>query len=155
MANRQIYQLDTETDASASMLSVIQTSDGVTEAKKIELRELKIAMRGYSCYSAFVTFSAGPTFNTNIVENDFLGTNFTFDNPSNGTIRVTASDPVFVSGLTFSLSGAVNDAGTPYFLTGSRFSDTEFNFKILLHDGTGASTPFFSDVFFEIRVIPD
>jgi hypothetical protein len=153
MANRQIYQLDDGSYPSLDDVIAKQDESGSGEASKVNLRNTKIAMNGCFTYSAAITFTAGPAFNEVDLENDFeSGTNFTYDNPSNGTITVTASNPVFASGLTFCVSGAINDAGTPYFLTGVRTSDTVCTFKILLHDGTGASTPFFTDVIFEIRV---
>lgn len=156
MANRQIYELDDAGFPNLNNVMVTQASDGATEAQKSSLLTTKIAMNGLcQTYSAGVTFSAGPTFVETQLENDFTGVTYTYDNPSNGTIRITASEAIFNDGLTFCVSGAVNDAGTPYFLTGSRFSDTVCNFKILLHDGTGASTPFFADVVFTIKVKRD
>lgn len=151
MANRQIYELE---PGIIDLTGLIPTQDaaGSGEAAYVTLKQAKLSMNNCSKYVAAVTFSAGPTFSENIIENDFSGTTYTYDNPSNGTITVTASGSVFASGLTFCISGAINDAGTPYFLTGVRTSDTVCTFKILLHDGTGASTPFFSDVIFEIRV---
>lgn len=151
MANRQIYQLDQDTASMGDYLP-FQQSDGSTEALKVTLQGAKIAMRGYYTYMAAVDFETGPTFTETGLENDFDGVTYTYDNPSNGTITVTASSSIFDADLTFCVSGSVNDAGTPYFLTGVRTSDTVCTFKILKHDGTGASTPFFTDVIFEIRV---
>ena len=150
--NRQIYQLDDYALPYATDLIPVQYSAGVDEAKSTTLQHAKIAMRGYKTVMSAVDFQAGPSFTETSIENDFDGVTYTYDNPSNGTITVTASEAVFDNNLTFCVSGAINDAGTPYFLTGVRTSDTVCTFKILLHDGTGASTPFFTDVIFEIRV---
>jgi hypothetical protein len=152
MANRQIYELDAYPLPYTTDFIPVQYSVGGSEAGKTTLQQVKIAARGYKTYMAAVDFQTGPTFTETGLENDFDGVTYTYDNPSNGTITVTASESIFDANLTFCISGAINDAGTPYFLTGTRTSGTVCTFKILLHDGTGASTPFFSDVIFEIRV---
>ena len=152
MANRQIYQLDNDGYPNTDSVFPYQSGDGSSEAFKATMLQLKGAMRGYNTVMIALDFQAGPTFTEVILENDFDGVTYTYDNPSNGTITITASGAIFDADLSFCVSGAINDAGTPYFLTGVRTSDTVCTFKILLHDGTGAGTPFFTDVIFEIRV---
>jgi hypothetical protein len=152
MANRQIYELGSDTTPSTTDYIPFQYADGSIEANKVTIGDFKVRMRGYRTYMAAVDFQTGPVFDEEQLENDFDGVTYTYDNPSNGTITITASEAIFDANLTFCVSGAINDAGTPYFLTGTRTSDTVCTFKILLHDGTGASTPFFTDVIFEIRV---
>jgi hypothetical protein len=152
MANRQIYELEDGANPSISDVIAKQDSAGALEAQKVSVSALKIGMRKYRTYMAAVDFQTGPTFTETGLENDFDGVTYTYDNPSNGTITVTASEAIFDANMTFIPGSAINDAGTPYFLTGTRTSGTVCTFKILLHDGTGASTPFFTDVIFEIRV---
>ena len=120
----------------------------------VDLNESKLNINrvNYYTYSALVDLSAGPVFNVIELTNNLAPVTFTFTNPSGGLITVTASVGLFTDGATLSLGSSFNNAGTPYFLSGSRFSDTVFNFRIALHDGTAASTPFFTGVFFEIRI---
>lgn len=135
--------------------------DTITDRRpnKVSARQVQKALLGssnlfaakYKSYSAIVSLSAG-VFTTTILNNDFGGTTFTFSNPSNGFVEVTASSAVYTTNKTASAGSTLDNAGTPYFLTGSGFSSTVFVYRIVKYDGTQTGTPNFTNAFFEIRV---
>jgi hypothetical protein len=104
----------------------------------------------YKVYSALSSYSGA--FTNTVLQNDFDGTTFTFTNPSNGVIVITSSTAVFTNNKSVHLGSSLNNAGSPYFLNGSRTSSTVFTFDLIMFDGTQTGTPFYNDVLFEIRV---
>jgi hypothetical protein len=105
----------------------------------------------YKVYSALVDCNSG-TPTANVLQNDFGSTTFTFTNPSNALIAVTASSAIFTSNKTVMMSGNLNNGGQPYFVIGVSNTTSVCNFGLFLYDGTTSGTPNFGNVLFEIRV---
>lgn len=55
MANRELFQLDTETTADSTWVTDIQKADGSIEAQKSSLATLKSLILGYKSYEAAIT----------------------------------------------------------------------------------------------------
>lgn len=125
-------------------------SDGQVPSQKA-IKTYVDAKKAYKSYAALVTNSSG-TFTIKQLVNDFTGITFAFTNPSTGVVRATASAAAFTADKSASLGGTLNNAGAVYFINGFAASTTIFTFNIRLNDGTAATTPNFTDLFFEIRV---
>ena len=126
-------------------------ADGDGNAK-VAVETIRKYIRPFKRYRVAIDYQSS-VFSKRVETSDFGAVTFTFTNPSNGLIVVTASSPVFTDDKTF-VPGSTLDAGSGnvYFLTGIQISTTVVNFSLRLHDGTAATTPFFISTIFEIQV---
>ena len=105
-------------------------------------------------YKSFVArFSgSGEFISRTVIHTDFGETTFTFTNPSNGKVLITADSSVFTSNKTTGICSGLNHSGALYIPCPTHTSSASFEFNYFLHDGTLATTPNFSNVWIEIRV---
>lgn len=89
-----------------------------------------------------------------VLRNDFGTVTFTPTLIGNGHIRITASSPIFTNGKSFIIGSSCKFFDILYFATGVRFSDTEFDIYLTLHDSTRTGTPSIENFYFEILVNP-
>lgn len=152
--DRQIYQLDL--DGSPLLTDVVpsQAADGSVEAKKTTWQQIKDlfgpATLPYKSYTASVLFGGG--FVVTAFHTDFGATTFTFSNPFNGVVYITANASIFTTNKTAILCNSLEDGGTPYLVVPQPVSATQIALQIFKYDGTQSATPFFSTFFIEIRV---
>jgi len=143
------YARDTIKDRRPNKISARQIQKGFLGLANL------VPIKKYKEYIV-VASKSGATFTKLFEEkSDFGSTTFTFSNPSNGWVYVTASSPVFTSNKTFSPGSVLDNSGQAYFLTGQPdliTPTTVFNFRLILHDGTQTSTPNFDNAIFTIRV---
>ncbi len=125
---------------------IIQRADGAF--RNISLASIK----GYKSVFIMVNTSSGDAMVFG--NNDFTGVTFTYSNPSNGTIRVTASSAIFTTGQTFVMTGGGADGGgVPFIVTAGATNTTFITIKLYKFDGTLTATPYVI-VPIEIRVYP-
>jgi hypothetical protein len=146
------YVRDTIKDRRPAKVTALQVQKALLGTSNLFAAK---ADKKYKEYFVVVSKS-GATFTKLFEEkSDFGSTTFTFSNPANGWVHVTASSAVFTSNKTFSPGSAVDNAGQPYFLTGQpdvSTPTTVYNFRLILHDGTQTGTPNFDNATFVIRV---
>ena len=105
-------------------------------------------------YKSFVArFSgSGEFISPTVIHSDFGATTFTFTNPSNSRVLITADSSVFTSNKSTGICSGLNHSGALYIPCPTHTSSASFEFNYFLHDGTLATTPNFSNVWIEIRV---
>ncbi len=103
----------------------------------------------YKVFSAWYALS-GLVITT--FQNDFVGTTFTFTNPSNGVLNIVPSNPIFTSDKTIVISGTLNSSSNQYFVNGRALDVDIAIITLTKYDNSLSSTPNFSQLFIEIRV---
>lgn len=152
MANVQINQLPVAT-IPLDGTELIPADQGI-QTVQLTVQDIVTLATPYKVYTALLSFD-GTTITTIVLQNT-LGTTINWTNPFNGFFTGTvASGTPFTIDKTWIASGAYNDAGQPYFMTGMPNSidpTTVIDMIMYYYDGTRTGTPNVSNMSLEIRV---
>jgi hypothetical protein len=107
----------------------------------------------YKVYSALVS-KGGSTFTINELQNDFVGTTFTFTNPLNGVILITASSATFATNKTVYTPITLDGGNVVYGAMDARIGNTTTLYinMIKCSDNSQSATPNFTNQLFEFKV---
>lgn len=107
----------------------------------------------YKVYTALVTNSGG-TFTIFEQQNDFTGTTFTFTNPLNGVVLITASATTFTANKTVFTPITLDGGSIVYGAMDARIGNTTTLYINLIKcsDNSQAATPNFTKQLFEFKV---